>query len=182
MVPAPVFVPSFEELLRQVRLSKALCCGDDLEAVVGRVLIGTRLRLYADLGEGRITTLLTYTRTENPTIANERSRMCAELLEVELVFYELLSVLPVLVAESSQAQQTWNQVDPLQRATSGARDRLRSESQERVARFLCCARAPDVDCEAEGDGTSFSTDPGENCFPCGICTDCGCAAGECSCC
>lgn len=164
MPPTPVFVPSFEELLEHVRLTKALCC-DDLERVVGRTVTAARLRLYADLGATRITTLLAVTRAINPVTNDERARMCAELLEVELVFYELLGVLPVLVTDTGQAQHTFNQLDPMQRSSVSTRERLRSESAERIAKFLCCARAVDTECEAEGG--SFSTDAGENCYPCG---------------
>ena len=104
---SPLFLASTTVLKQRLRLSGVKPSG---EILIEDAIESARVTFYRRLGLTRVTVLLSYSYTENPTTENGILRALANQTETRLIRAQLLRTMSTLFKDGSgSASELWNQ-------------------------------------------------------------------------
>lgn len=134
MAVTPLFLASTEVLKDELRLRGVKESG---ELVIESALKWVRTDFYRRLGTSRVTTILAYPSSDNPTTTTGILRLAAEQAEQKMVFAQLLRRMTTLHKDgSADARALWNQESVWRnKSTSELNDELRRLESEIAEAF-----------------------------------------------
>jgi hypothetical protein len=108
MATTPLFLPDIATVKARLRMT-GVPAGTDAESLIEEAIRTVRVGFYRKLSSSRITTLLGYASTDNPSTSTEVLRVQAEITELKWIRYELMRTIPTLFFDSSPSSgEAWN--------------------------------------------------------------------------